>query len=750
MAELEQAGSQAQSDDESGAIAMVFAEFSTVKKQVRSLIDEGQHDEAIARLQKAGAEPADTRFLEESVWLFRQLGDLCRAFDREPEALVAYEQAYALDPRDRSVLQPLSELLLAHKRSEEGIQVVQALLLHHKRELAAEELCLIYRRLGALHEAAEDFDQARQAFEKALEQMPSDPQALTGLLRMVGQIGEPSDVVDVRLKLINSLENAQARSMALVALGDDWNEKFNDPGRALDTYEQAVAESPSNRRAIERIAGVAREMGDARRVSRAFFTLSKLAKDDAIESADWLIKSCFVARDELWEPDKALTGFRMALELDPTRLDAFKAVTSILVDAQDWEGLEAAYVQLIGANQVRDDADPKLLAVLWQKLGDLYKLHLDRVEDAIFAYDQASQAMPDNIELHEAVAELAEVDSERLDLALRHLEAMRLRDPERSKLLDRIGRVYLRKKDGDRALCMFRALAYTGQPLDEKALSYVKRLESPIVRPLKSGLTADLLQHYVFSDNLETAISDTFTLLKPVLEEYTGESRAKYNLKRKDRVKLDEKLAFNNLYKAIGDSLGYRELPELWHKPEQIGLINGALIPEGLIVGDEILGSGREKHIAFVVGKQLFLFLKPFYLAAIRPLNDLEGFFLRALAVARPELDLASSLDQDGAFKELKKRIKGAEHAQLVRTLAKVTAHGTDVDLGAWLEAVEDTANRVGFIFCDDLKVCEDYLQRDPQPISGRSVEQRMQSLVDYSVSEKYLSLRPKLGINAA
>lgn len=733
-----------------GGDVVVYPEFSAVRKEIQQLIEGGQHSEAIARLQQSAAEPADTRDLEESLWLFCQLGDLCRAFDQEDEALAAYERAYELDPRQRRVLQPLSELLLAKKRSDEGIQVVQALLLHHKSELPGEELCQIYRRLGALYESSEEFEKARHAFEKALEYQSGDPQALTGVLRMVGQIGDPSDVVEARLKLINSLDNAQARSMALVALGDDWHSKFNDSGRALDTYEQAVAEWSENQRAIERIAEVAREMSDWRRVSRAYFTLSKLASDDPVKAADWLIQSCFVARDELWEPDKALIGFKKALELDPGRLDAFKALTSILVDTQDWEGLEVAYVQLIGANQERENVDPNLLVVLWQKLGDLYRLHLNRVGDAVFAYDQASALMPDNVELHEAVIELTEEDPDNLDLALQHLEALRMRSENRGVVLERIGRVYLRKKEADRALCIFRALAYSGHQLDERAIGFVKRFESPIVRPLKTSLTSNLLQEYVVSSALETAISDTFTLLKPALEEWTGESRAKYNLRRKDRVKLEEQLAFNNLFKTIGASLGYQELPELWRKADQQGLINGALIPEGLIVGDELLGSGREKHIAFVVAKQLFLFLKPFYLAAIRPIGDLEGFFLRALALTRPELDLASSLEQDSAFREIRKRVKGAEFERLVCAIAKVTAHGTDVKLGAWLEAVEDTANRVGFIFCDDLKVCEDYLRRDPQPISNRTVEQRMQSLVDYSVSEQYLSLRPLLGINVA
>src|SRR5690606_38814679 len=122
-----------------------------------------------------------------------------------------------------------------------------------------------------------------------------------------------------------------------------------------------------------------------------------------------------------------------------------------------------------------------------------YRLHLNRVGDAVFAYDQASALMPDNVELHEAVIELTEEDPENLDLALQHLEALRMRSENRGVVLERIGRVYLRKKEADRALCIFRALAYSGHQLDERALGFVKRFESPIVRPLKTSLTSNLL-----------------------------------------------------------------------------------------------------------------------------------------------------------------------------------------------------------------------------------------------------------------
>jgi tetratricopeptide (TPR) repeat protein len=722
-------------------------DFQSFKASIAEALEAGQFDEATASLEEATAHPDSSRYLDENVWLYRQLGDLHRAFDREEEAIEAYARAFEFDPRERDVLDAYAETLLSLGKTERAAAVLRSMLVHHKRGLDSAKLGWIYRQLGTHYEDSGLADKARPAFEKALQQAPDDQLALTGLLRVVGTVGEPTDVIEVRRKLIKSLQDARARSMALVAMGDDWKEKFNDPWRALDTYEEALTEDAENARALESIASVARQIGDWRRLSRAYFTLHRLAESPE-EKAEWLIESSKVARQELWEPEKALTGFRRALEYDPTRLDAFKVVTSLLVDAKDWEGLEAAYLQLLSANQDREEPEVKLLTVLWQKLGDLYLNHLERTDEALTAYAQAAELMPKNVDLHERVAELAEGKAEHSDLALEHLHAIRRLDPSRVTTLARIGRVHLRKKEIDPAFIYLRTCAYLGGELGDKAHGFVQKLESPMVKVPGRGLSMDLLKRFVFSQKMQNDISRVFGTIKPALVQWVGESRRKYGLGRRDRVKFKEQLAFNNLYKQIGVSLGYDDLPELWRKPEQRGLLNGALVPEGMIVGDELLGSGREKHIAFIVGKQLFLFLSPFYLAAIRPLSDLQVFFLLAASLVNSEIEFEKDDLSVKAFKQIKKTVRGDDLKRLEHAVKKVMADGGDIDLGTWLESVEDTANRVGFVYCDDLSVAEDYLRNEPQTLGMRSVDERMQALSEYAVSDRYRTLRDELNIS--
>ncbi|MEM1349109.1 MAG: hypothetical protein AAGI01_11170, partial [Myxococcota bacterium] len=432
---------------------------------------------------------------------------------------------------------------------------------------------------------------------------------------------------------------------------------------------------------------------------------------------------------------------------DPTRTDAFQAVTSILVDSKNWLALRDAYVNFINAVSQAGSQDVKLLAVLLQRLGDLSRIQLDNFDDAIVAYDQAVQLVPHDMELREKIVALSERNPEYYDKAAEHLAFMRQLTPDDPVLLTRIGMLAMRRKEIDQAFCIFRSLDYAGVELEAKPKRFVQQLSMSKYRAPASGLSLKMMSSHVFDPQLDWRISKVFSIINPVLEEYLGESRSKYGLRRRDRVRVEEQLVFNNIYRSIGGALGYGDqLPELWRRPEQLGLINGALIPKGLIAGDDLLGRTNEKMISFVVAKQLFLFLNPFYLAAIRPLDELQGVFMLALALAEPGKFPNIPTNND-VFKLMSKKIRGEQLDRLRKAVQVLTAQEQGVDLGMWLERVEDSSNRVGFIFCDDLATCEQYLDTEPQRISQRTVTARMQSLVEYSLSSTYAELRAELGL---
>lgn len=720
-----------------------LVDLTVARTKVREFCDAGSPEYALTLLDQIARWPDTTRYLDDNLWLYRQIGDLHLTQSSPDDAMTAYRRGYELDPRDLGILKPYSDLLFASNLTNDGVKVVQSMLLHHKHELGSTELSAIYAKLGSLYEADKNFTKARSAFEKSLENTPTYNDALEGLLRVIGQVADPVDVIRVRQKLINSLEDPKSRSIALVALGNDWVNEFNDSGRALDVFEHAVLEWKENEEALSRIATVGAEVGDWRRVGRAYFTLSELTEDET-ERAEWIYRSSIVARDHLWEADKALNGFRRVLQLDPNRIDAFKAITSILFDAKDWEEVETSHLSYIATLMEQPDASPELLSILWQKLGELYEGTLMRPDDAIFAFGQCSQYRPEDNKIRESVIALTESHEDHFDKAISQLRALYDRNIDTEKTLERMGKVFMRMKSFDRALGVFRAMQIQNFQVDAQTQAFVEKFNTPMFRPIKRSLTESMLTDSIFHEKMDARINRVFHYLHAGLSEWTGESQSNYGLKRRDHVKIEEPLAFNNIYKSIGGSINYNDLPKLWHKKEQTGLINGALIPEGLIAGDEILGSGREEFMAFVIAKQLFLFQPSFYLPTIRP-SDVNAFFVLGASYVLPDVRLEMNKELESALKSLRKKIKGPNFDQLRRAYENI---GGEADIPFWIETIEDTANRVGFLFSDDLNSCKKYLENEPQKITSRSLEERMKSVVDFSVSEKYFNLRDTLGLS--
>jgi hypothetical protein len=166
-----------------------------------------------------------------------------------------------------------------------------------------------------------------------------------------------------------------------------------------------------------------------------------------------------------------------------------------------------------------------------------------------------------------------------------------------------------------------------------------------------------------------------------------------------------------------------------------------------LLVDEVTLGGGEETKTAFNVARQLFLTRGPFYLVGLRPMSDLQAFFLLAVDLVDSEFELDKGPEMQDAYRALDRGISGEEREHLEYSVRRATDDGREVAIGDWMELVEDASNRVGLLFCDSLEAVDAGIHGDPLMFSQRSVEQRIEDVVQYSTSDRYMALRDKLGI---
>ncbi|PIY27125.1 MAG: hypothetical protein COZ11_00850, partial [Deltaproteobacteria bacterium CG_4_10_14_3_um_filter_51_14] len=154
-----------------------------------------------------------------------------------------------------------------------------------------------------------------------------------------------------------------------------------------------------------------------------------------------------------------------------------------------------------------------------------------------------------------------------------------------------------------------------------------------------------------------------------------------------------------------------------------------------------------EKEVAFVCAKALTLFRPEFFLTQFGGVKVLEGLLYTIFKTFRPDLNVDLSKNMQRISKDMGKKLKLDEQA-LLRTIVDARIEsGANLDIKLYVEAAEDTANRVGLLFCDDPAMVQRLLEEEENSISNRSVGERLGSLLMWGISDQFMELREKLNL---
>jgi len=130
--------------------------------------------------------------------------------------------------------------------------------------------------------------------------------------------------------------------------------------------------------------------------------------------------------------------------------------------------------------------------------------------------------------------------------------------------------------------------------------------------------------------------------------------------------------------------------------------------------------------------------------------SQLRTVFFAALRIANPQFPVPPA-DVPEVDKILK-FVAGKMHAGMLEQLAvlvrKFAESKAEVNLNRWWTATELSANRVGFVLCNDLEVAAKMVSTEPAEIGSLPPKEKVKELVLYSVSEEYFQVRGQLGLS--
>ena len=723
--------------------------FSEIERQSTIALEAG----ALNKLQNILApllrDDDRTRSARENLFVYRTLGSMYHDQNNEEQSLVAYRQAHSFDPRDAETLEVLVEKELEKPADQIDTDLLLDQLIFHRDALKNSQIMRIFKLIGDSRSVSGKLDDAREYYEKALDVRPGDMELIQSLVKVSEASGNEEAVRKAREKLLNSLSSPESRAAVLVSIGDDYLSNLKDEKRALETYEEALAECAQSSAAMQRILVIAERSEDWDRALNALESLVKNSTEDE-EKARYLLKMASIFKDKLNNTKRAIQLFNEVLDIKPEQTDVFAVMTNILMEQNDFLGLETNYEAMIDRQRHINPINTKMLAVYCKNLGDLRLNKLHNIPGAAQAYKVVSELMPNNVNIHMILAKLyAQSDDTLKEAIFENREILRLA-PDKLNAVTDLAVCYRRLGKFDESLCIYRVLNILGMN-DDTGKAIVAKFASDEPAQINDRLTEDILQ-LIRPETLDMNLVNLFTICTPIIGDLFSNELSDYGISRDALIDTTTDTMFMSTLKSQSTALGFGDVPSIYRCDKFSGVCNAYQSTRSFLVNSKCL-SGRSAHeVAFLTAKALLLIRPEFYLLQQLGMQNVESILYAIIKTVVPKLNIELSKGQQKVSKVLASGLNSNDVARLTECVRNIVRNGAKLDIRLFMESVEDFGNRIGLLFSDDLSVINGLLsEEDPRhTISSRQVGDRIGSLLVWALSENYTKLRKRLNIAIA
>jgi tetratricopeptide (TPR) repeat protein len=593
--------------------------------------------------------------------------------------------------------------------------------------------------LARIAEARELPDEAARHLEHALAIFPMHRGAVA-MRRELARRGGDAEVAAAMTRRLLAFASADDERVGLLTEAADYGLRV-----AVDAMNAALRIRPRDGLLLDRLRAVHEATADwPRAVDVAVAVAEQIREPRARARAFVAAAETSAARAK--NVGRAVALYEAALADDPEVPGAFEAIEKVLLADGDFGGAERAYVRHLARLVGRGQAE----AVLLDKLARVREVHLGDRRGAIQALDRLVVLRPDDVEALTWLARLLEDNGEDA-LAVRCLEVAALHAPARTETFRALARISTRIADADRAYAACGVLVHLGEADLDEQLTYQQFAPEVAVRPAQPLDEAGW--HALLPPELDGVVSSLLAAIAPAaITARVDQLRANKTLPKPDpSEKQDvERTTVSAVRTAVWVSklLGV-PTPALYLRKHDVpgGVAVIPTLEPALALGPSVLTGRSVTELSFLFAREL---------GHVRMTGRMLTFYpqlgdLRALVTAAIHLVIGQTgqlpPEVEVARRELAKRLDPTHQAKLAGVVRALTDRGGQLDLLAWLRAVERAACRAGLLACGDVTVAARVLSVDGHVVGGLSAADRLRDLVPFSVSPRYSEVRRALGI---
>ncbi len=703
------------------------------------------HEEAHNLLERVAKIGADSDMdAAELAAVHLKLAQTAEALDRPDDAAAAFERALELAPADLQILTQYGYHLARHDRWGQAVELYGKILDDYRHRLDPAEVadihCLAAQGFVKLDQPGEAADQYRKALKANPRHLPA-LRASTALARKMGRHHEAADLLGQLLQLS---QGPSTRFNLSVQLGDLLAGPLNRPEDAAPAYRQALEQEPNSIDLLEKLRKVLTRAEKYQEAIEVLQHLAHLAPNDR-QRARFLRIAGDIERERLDDNDRALDFYLRALRHAPLDNRAHSSAVKILNMQRDWRRLGSLYEELLGRLPPPIAGQPDRRVPILSEMIDLFRYRLTDRKRAIKACEQLHAIMPADLKVREDLARLYE--SEGLhDKAVAIHRSLIADSPFSVDSYHALRRIYDHQGRRDRTLCLAATLAFLDEANDDE-MALLKQHRHALPIPPGRRVDEALYDRLLLFPMARGLVGRMFSFISDYARPLFVRDQRDFHLKTRDRLDIDRSRA--KITSIFREGLGLLGLPqpEIYGKGVSIkGILAVNTSPPAILFSEETVRRSSIAELRFMVGRAV-AFTRPESLLAA----TLSPKQLRNLLDAMVETAFAGELvhaDESVTrlARGLDKQIPKAKR-NLLRQLADAyRKQAGDVSIRDWLEGIEHTCNRSGFLLSGDIEAAVQVLKGARVVSPSGSNRSLIRELIFYSISDDYFELRKALG----
>jgi hypothetical protein len=371
----------------------------------------------------------------------------------------------------------------------------------------------------------------------------------------------------------------------------------------------------------------------------------------------------------------------------------------------------------------------------------------DRIADLERDLEEARAHVAVEVDLSDVAAaskrDLPDDDPAELARRVRH-------DPRDVDTLKALFRLYKKSNDTDRQWCVAHVLAYLDAAEGEEKECWVKHRETALIRP-NASVTQEAWKRLLFHPEEEPLVGEIFSVVVSavLLGRLSALRRDKQLIKLDPARKQDPATTTVQAVRCFhwASAILGMHAPALFADPDFEGAVEMVPgVPPASRIGAQALSGRSAAELAFLAGRHLANYREEHFVKMLVPsARGLEDIFLAALSIGNPGLPLSAQVKQ--LVVPIAKAIEPILEPNLIDRLRgqflRFVEEGGRTNLQRWTVATDRTVSRAGLLLSNDLRAAHNVLELEDK----QHVDEKMDDLMSFVVSDRYAKLRRQIGI---